>query len=87
MHWTSTYKHPENMRFIIEHQEPVGYYLFAYFLEDLYEKDAGRNWGCPHHQEDYLQDTFEAAADDALEFYGVPMDSWVEVGTPQDGRA
>jgi len=83
MHWTSTYKHPEGLRFIIEHQDPVGYYIYTYFHQDLFEKDVGRNWGCPHHQEDDLQDTLEIAQRVTTKKYGVPADSWVEIGTPQ----
>jgi hypothetical protein len=56
---------PENLkprRFVIEHDEKVGFYLY------VYEKDR-----CIR---DYLQDTLELAIDMALENFQVPKDSW-----------
>lgn len=82
--WTSTYLHPEGTRFIIDYHGAAGYYLYVYFDASRYEKDLASRYGHPNHQEDYDQDTFEAAADDALEFYGVPMDSWVEIAAQDE---
>ncbi len=44
--------------------EGTGYYLYVY--------DGDR---CTH---DYLQDTLALAQDDALEMFGVPLESWTD---------
>lgn len=79
--WTSTFHHPKGYRFIIEYtEEPPEYMLYLYEHPALYEEEiAENNIGCPLHQDDYNQDTFEASTREALRLYGVPMDSWVEV--------
>lgn len=80
MRWKSNYRHPENLNFIINEDLPAGFYLYIYeepkfFFEDLNDPEKH----CIKYQDNYLQDTLEFAKDDALEYFGVPMDSWVEV--------
>lgn len=76
--WYSTFNHPENMYFIIEHEEPAGYYVFAYTVPETFRQDLAENTGCPRHEEDYLQDDLAMAQKCALRQFGVPLDSWVE---------
>lgn len=70
MKWTSGYKHAENLSFIIDEDKNVGFYLYVY-------DQKGSN------THDYLQDTLDAAQDDAWEYFGVPIDSWVEIDDRQ----
>lgn len=66
MKWESNYKHPEGMEFIIEYDEMAEtYYLYIFNSE-------GKN------THDYDQDTLEIAKEQALEDFGVPLDSWIE---------
>lgn len=51
----------------IEYDENVGYYLYVYEIST--NKCIA----------DHLQDTLDFAKDDALEIYGVPLDSWKAV--------
>lgn len=76
--WYSTYAHPDHLKFIIEHDENVGYYIYLYENFECFEDDLKTYEGCPNHQNDWLQDTFEIAKEQAWEDFGVPVDSWVE---------
>lgn len=78
MKWYSVYEHPARMNFIIEYDENVGYYIYLYENSTYFERDSRSAEGCPHHQDDYLQDTLEIAKEFSYEEFGVPMDSWVE---------
>lgn len=49
----------------IEHDEIAGFYLYVFDVPN-------DEWY------DYLQDTLDAAKEQAFEEFGVPMDSWVE---------
>ena len=64
MKWTARIERPKLMHFIIEYDDLVGYYLYAY------ENDI--------NVADYLQDTLEVAKKQAWEDFLVPLDSWVE---------
>lgn len=76
----STYQHPNNWKFCIEDEGDVGFYLYVYEHPEFFEEDmAGDQSGCPSHQQDYLQDTLDLAKEQALEDFGVPLDSWIEV--------
>ena len=79
MKYYSTFTHPKNWRFIIEHDKITGFYLFIYedYLEG-FNFDLGSGQFCERHQQDHLQDTFEIAKQQALEDFGVPLDSWQE---------
>jgi hypothetical protein len=50
------------LRFVVEHDSSAGWYLY------VYEGDF-----CTH---DYLQDTREAAVEQATELFGVPQSAW-----------
>jgi hypothetical protein len=63
MRWIAANQRSEAARFMIEHHQGTGFYLFRY--------DADR---CTH---DYLQDTFEQAVAQAANEFGVPADAWV----------
>lgn len=54
MKWSSSFNHPEGLKFIIEHDENVGYYIYLY--EDMihYQNDLQQEEGCPSHQDDDL---------------------------------
>jgi hypothetical protein len=71
--WITDYKHPDGTLCAIEESRFYNladkttsehFYMYAWATNEAY---------------DYLQDTLEAAKDDALEYFGVPMDSWKEV--------
>ena len=51
-----------SMRFVVERDDNVGWYLYVY--------QGGQ---CTR---DYLQDTLEAALDEALQLFGVPQSGW-----------
>lgn len=78
MKWYSTYEHPEQLRFIIEHDDNVGYYIYLYENGEYFKEDCVNAEGCPSYQDNYLQDTLEIAKEFSYEEFGVPMDSWVE---------
>ncbi len=62
MQWTAEISFPKPLRFLIDHDENVGYYLYVYEGEkDIY---------------DYLQDTLQFAKEQALEQFGVPLSAW-----------
>lgn len=63
MKWTASISSPKPLRFVIEHDELVGFYLY------VYEGD----W----NSHDYLQDTRYFAKEQAFEEFGVPLDAWV----------
>lgn len=76
MKWVAQIKHPKPMSFVIEKETlrnitdqkyEIGFYL--YVNDDI----TGKN------THDYLQDTLEAAKDQALEYFGVPLDSWEHI--------
>jgi hypothetical protein len=49
-----------------------------------FEKDMrDPEFGCPHHNEDDLQDTLEIAQRIAWKDYGIPIDSWVSASPYQ----
>jgi hypothetical protein len=79
--WFSTYIHPTKWNFIID-EESLGYVLYVYedypdgFKKDILDKTT------VHHMQDYYQNTFDITKESALEDFGVPLDSWVEV-TPE----
>ena len=66
MQLSSNFKHPQNLSFIIEEDKNVGFYLYIY-------DSRGFN------THDYLQDSLEIAKEQALDDFGVPLDSWVQV--------
>ena len=76
----STYVHPKHWRFIIEDGGRAGFYLFVYENPDLFDADiqSGAS-GCFRHQQDHLQDTIAIAKEQALDDFGVPLDTWQEV--------
>ncbi len=65
MKWISNYTHSKDIKFEIVYDVHAGYYFYA----------AG-NKGNSY---DGLQDTLEFAKQEALEEFGVPLDSWVQV--------
>ena len=75
MKWISQYKPHPDSSFIIETdifydsnwQNPTTHYRFYGIPGDDGEKI------------DTMQDTLHFAKDDALEYFGVPMDSWAQV--------
>lgn len=89
MRWKSEYKHPDGLYFIIERQvlrnvtdqkDEDGFYLYGYTHADTFNMDLNNPGGeCTSHQMDYLQDTLEMAQGYALEDFGIPLDSWVEI--------
>ena len=83
MKWSSSFNHPQGLRFIIEHDENVGYYIYLYEDMNHYQNDLQQEEGCPSHQDDDLQDTLEFAKEVTQENFGVPMDSWVAVTPSQ----
>ncbi len=62
MKWEATVQHPKATRLVIEEDQGVGFYLY------VFEGDRCA-W-------DYLQDSLDAAKDQAEYSYGVPKDSW-----------
>lgn len=66
MKWVSSFKHPAGLCCEIVHDSKAGYYLFIY--------DVPKN-----ETQDHLQDTLEIAQEQALEDFGIPLDSWKEV--------
>jgi len=76
MKWWSSYKHPDNLHFIIRKDSTAGFYMYMYQNPALFEKDMTNPHGCPSHQDDWLQDDLEGAQRCALRIFGVPMDSW-----------
>ena len=65
MKWVSKHQDEQSRTFEIKLDTNAGYYFYVY-----------KN-GIDTH--DYLQDTLQFAKEDALEFFSVPMDSWVQV--------
>lgn len=89
MRWKSEYKHPDDLYFIIEQQalynvteqkDQNEFCLYGYTHIDTFTMDLNNPQGeCVSHQMDYHQDTLEMAKGYALEDFGVPLDSWVEI--------
>lgn len=76
MRWTAEIRSPTLLKFTIEEEtlrnltdkrDERGFYLY------VYDGKTGIN------THDYLQDTLDIAKQQALEDFGVPLDSWVEV--------
>jgi len=67
MKWRTNFVHPQRWIFEIAQDTSAGYYLYIW-------DENGNN------THDYLQNTFEAASEQALEDFGVPLDSWQPVG-------
>ena len=65
MIWKSNYIHPKGWIFKIDHDFNVGYYLYV-----CNEQNRDTH--------DHLQDSLEMAKEQALEDFGVPLNSWVE---------
>jgi len=78
MKWFADYKHPKQLYFIIEHDITTGFYIYMYEDSVPFRKDLQEE-GCPHHRDDYLQDTLEIAKECAFDIYGVPLDVWKPV--------
>ena len=79
MRWVSDYKHPKRLNFIIDKDLPSGFYIYMYSNPDLFQKDLNSDdSSCKRHQDDYCQDTLEAAKRCAFRVYEVPIDSWRE---------
>jgi len=74
----SRHTHPEKLYFIIDHDEKAGFYLYVYDNDQSFKEDLTDPL-CRSHQQDHLQDDLETAQEQALEDFGVPLDSWVEV--------
>jgi hypothetical protein len=81
MKWYSTFKHPDNWFFIIEDGGNVGFYLYVYEGREGFRLDIEDADCCSRHQQDHLQDTLVYAKEQALEDFGVPLDSWVKTKT------
>ena len=81
MKWYSKYEDSQGRRFIIDEDSDVGFYLYVYEVRGFFDKDL-KEEGCPRHQQDHLQDTLEMAQEQALEDFGVPLDSWRKVPSP-----
>lgn len=62
MQFISEPKNLEPKYFVIKQDVNIGFYLFVFIGKDCIE--------------DYLQDSFELAVEQAYEDYGVPKDSW-----------
>ena len=75
----SSFTHPKGWRFIIEQDSQVGFYLYVYEQDSPFLDDLRSSTGCWSHQQDHLQDTLKAAKNQALQDFGVPVDSWVEI--------
>ncbi len=76
MKWTADFIHPKGWRFEIEDSElydsshavvGMGYYLYAYDEKDFDFFDC-------------MQDSLHFAKEQAWEEFGVPMDSWQQIG-------
>lgn len=80
MKWYSTHPHPDKLCFIIEDGGNVGFYLYVYESMDLFNEDIHDAAYCSRHQQDHLQDTLEIAKEQALEDFGVPLNSWIQAG-------
>lgn len=65
MKWEAEISSPKPLRFVIDHDEYVGYYLYV--------------WEGEKNTFDYLQDTLHFAKRQALEDFGVPLDTWRQV--------
>ena len=65
MKWISEHQSNQGHHFEIKLDTNAGYYFYAY--------------GGTLEPYDGLQDTLNFAKEEALEEYGVPMDSWVKV--------
>ncbi|MFO1242907.1 MAG: hypothetical protein U1E36_06875 [Rickettsiales bacterium] len=65
MKWEAEIYHPQKLRFIIDYDEYVGYYLYV--------------WEGEKNTFDYLQDTLDIAKRQALEDFGVPLNVWKQV--------
>ena len=65
MRWYSNYQSGVGHKFEIEFDEFAGYYFYAS--------------GGTLEPYDGLQDTLSFAKEEALEEYGVPLESWVQV--------
>ena len=83
MKWYSTYSSPKGARFVIRKDTRAGYYLYVYEDYGLFDEDRKATGTCSRHQQDHLQDTLEIAQDQALEDFGVPLDSWMQVERPE----
>ena len=79
MKWYNDNTRPDNLRFIIEEDSSVGFYLYVYESNDLFEADLGTDALCSRHQQDHLQDTLEMAQKCANRMFGVPFDSWLKI--------
>lgn len=76
--WTSNFEHPQGFYFIIQDDQTTSYYLYVYENVSLYQEDLDeKNAICSRHQRDHTQDTLEIAKQQALEDFGVPLESWV----------
>lgn len=65
MKWEAEISHPKPLRFIIDFDEFVGYYLYVYEGEK--------------NTYDFLQDTLYWAKQQAFEDFGVPWDAWKQI--------
>jgi hypothetical protein len=83
MKFYSAFKNPQGWQFMIA-KDYAGYCLYVYEHEEFFQEDLSSDVeGCPHHQQDYLQDDVEMAKEFAFEDFGVPLDSWQEAPDPK----
>ena len=74
----SSYDHPDKLFFIIEDIPHVGAYLYVYKEEDFFAEDIQKGSECSGHIEDHHQDDAQMAKEYAVEYFGVPENSWVQ---------
>jgi len=87
MRWKSEHKHQKNWRFIIQQEDLydviektplVEFCLYVFENPNDFQDDLQGN-DCVSFQDKYCQDDLQTSQKQALEDFGIPLDSWVQV--------